>query len=120
MIGANSAMNLKVSGNDGPSGDGVQRGYENLANAIVEGACHEYISVKMSCLDNVHNKGAEAHLASLKRFFNSQYCASLTKLDPQWLMKKMDALAQERVLQRQKERAKNTGEDADAKEMRSM
>ncbi len=120
MIGANSAMNLKVSNRGDSTGDGIQRGYENLGNAIVEGACHDYISAKISCIENVHNKGAESHLNSIKRFFNSQYCASLTKLDPQWLMKKMDALAQEKVAERQKEKAKKTGEDTDAKEMCSM
>lgn len=62
------------------------RGLDNLANAIVERAADDYRKAVMNNLKS----GTTHELKPLRRFFRSEWCAVLTTLDTELLMKRIE------------------------------
>jgi len=61
----------------------IEQCYENLANAIVEQAVKDYRAAKRKYRNS-------AEIASLRRFFRSDWFRSLTNIDGEWLIRKLD------------------------------
>ena len=79
--------------------DPVQTCWENFANAIIAKACDDYFDLK--CKGFVDTQGSkQANLDSITRFFRSQWFAELTDLDPEFLIEKLNKLAQEEIKRR--------------------
>jgi hypothetical protein len=60
----------------------IDDAHENLANAIVEQAVKDYRIAK--------KKGDSSKIASLRRFFRSEWFGVLTMVDPEWLISKLE------------------------------
>ena len=58
-----------------------QQAYTNLANAIIEKACHDY---RMALLGNCEERQKE-----IEKFFLSEYFMTLTNVDGKTLMRKI-------------------------------
>lgn len=108
---------LKTTGKSAPT-DAVQRGYENLANAIIKDASEEYVGLRTVIIENSQNKGAIWKLDSIIKFFTSQFYEVLTDVDPYWLMHELDKVAEEQIKLKKKKTL--IGEKKDAEEMCSM
>ena len=75
-----------VHKNDLGKGDWQRIAYENLANAIIEKACKDYISYG--------EKGVNKH--EVLRFFRSQWFHELSNVDPEYLITQLDKKARAR------------------------
>lgn len=71
--------------------NGISRQYENLANAIVELAVKDYISVLKILKHYPDNYDAKTTKKSLERFFKSDWYKALTNVDGEWLIKKLQS-----------------------------
>lgn len=81
-----------VSAKDRGRGDWQKIAYENLANAIIERACDDYIELGDS--DSVIVINNVVHKKELMSFFHSQWFSELTEVDPYFLLRKLDENAQ--------------------------
>ena len=60
----------------------TETAYENLANAIVLQAVKDYRAAKRT--------GNSGRIASIRRFFRSDWFGTLTDIDGEWLIRKLD------------------------------
>lgn len=70
--------------------------YERLAAGIVESACRDYIAAKrtyMFAKRSRKRQDAEGSLIALRRFFHSQWYATLCDIDADRLMAMLDEAA---------------------------
>lgn len=73
-------------------------GVENLSRAIVVQAARDYLQLKTAIRDNPDDKDVEswkAGLNSIKHFFNSEWYHTLTKVSPEYLIRKLDEAFEE-------------------------
>ena len=67
---------------------------QRLANAIVIQACRDYLESKVKIRDNKHDeklvKECESIIKEILRFFNSDWFGVLTKVRPEYLIRKLD------------------------------
>lgn len=63
--------------------------YINLANAIVKEAAKEYVSALRKLKRNRGNQAAMKEAMELEQFFYSPDFATLTSLDPDYLIQKL-------------------------------
>lgn len=64
--------------------------YEDLANAIVLQACKDYKSAYRRYLSRYgRSDRTDPHLAELEKFFRSDWYKTLTSVDGEYLMKRM-------------------------------
>lgn len=72
--------------------DWQQTAYENLANAIIESACNDYLNIASShCVINKNSN--TSNMRSLMKFFYSEWFACLTNIDPDYLVSQLDQKA---------------------------
>ena len=64
----------------------TETAYENLANAIVEQAVKDYRAAKRT--------GNSGRIASIRRFFRSDWFRTLTDVDGEYLIRKLDKEAE--------------------------
>jgi hypothetical protein len=64
----------------------TETAYENLANAIVEQAVKDYRAAKRT--------GNSGRIASIRRFFRSDWFGTLTDIDGEYLIRKLDKEAE--------------------------
>ena len=64
--------------------------YEQLANAIVLAAVQDYRAVNKKLHGRQKNKEAEATKAECLRFFRSGWFQTLTSVDAEYLIRKLD------------------------------
>jgi hypothetical protein len=64
-------------------------GYERLANSIVEQAAFDYQQALQKCSRNPWDESAQKEKQELEQFFDSDWFAILTNLDPVALLERM-------------------------------
>ena len=64
--------------------------YQYLANAIVEQAAKDYIKARKFLAKHPKNEDALRQVEECKRFFHSSWYEYLTKVDPDFLLEKLD------------------------------
>ena len=64
--------------------------YENLANAIIEQAVHDFREAKLRLQKNARDAEAEKTYREIKRFFRSAWFGQLTALDGELLLEKLE------------------------------
>lgn len=69
-----------------------EQGLENLANAIILQACKDYKAALKSKRGATREGGS---IRSIQRFFHSQWFKTLTKADPDYIMKEIERQVQE-------------------------
>lgn len=87
---------MKMKGN----GDWQQIAYENLANAIIEAACDDYIMLRLRLGSNASKSKIES--SEVVRFFRSQWYERLTNVDANYLLRKLDEIAEKKREESQK------------------
>lgn len=68
-------------------------GVDNLSRAIIVQAARDYLQLKTAIRDNPDDEDVEsweAGVNSIKRFFNSEWYHMLTKVNPEYLIRKLD------------------------------
>ena len=65
--------------------------YEELANAIVLLAANDYRKALHTLSLNPHNRSAQYKCRSIEQFFRSGWFGVLTRLDPELLIRKLQA-----------------------------
>ena len=79
--------------------------YENLANAIIKSACDDYISLRMTRLEQgSYSQKDDGYIKGLKKFFYGQFFEVLTKIDPDWLISNMDELAAKKLREKNQQK----------------
>ena len=71
--------------------------YENLANAIIISAAADYKTALLLQKKHPGNKGVEADIAQLEKFFNSEWYTLLTNLDPGYLLRRIRETVEEEM-----------------------
>ncbi len=79
--------------------------WENLANAIVLTAVKDFRTEYKRYLKNPKSKSAAAEVASLIRFFTSEYYSSLTSVDGEFLVRKLKEEVEEKINAKQEKLA---------------
>ena len=79
------------------SDEGTKAKWENLANAIVLTAVKDFRTEYKRLLKNPKSKSAAAEVASLIRFFTSEYYSSLTSVDGEFLVRKLKSEVEEKL-----------------------
>lgn len=69
--------------------NGIGDPYENLANAIVIQAVDDYKRALRVLQKDPHSTPAQQRAVSIERFFFSEWCSMLTKVDGGLLVKKV-------------------------------
>ena len=69
----------------------INQCYENLANAIVLKAVEDYRAVLSSLQYKPNDNETAAEKRDLERFFRSDYFSSLTNLDCEMLIRRLNA-----------------------------
>lgn len=64
--------------------------YENLANAIVLSAVRDYRMALKKLRKNPRNTAAEGDKDSSERFFRSKWFSTLTRVDPEYLIRRLN------------------------------
>ena len=64
--------------------------YEILANAIVEQAAKDYRWARTTLGKDAENVVATAMRSETERFFRSAWFGQLTRIDGEWLLKKLE------------------------------
>ncbi len=77
--------------------DATRANWENLANAIVLAAAKDFRTEYKKLLKNPKSKTAAAEVASLVRFFTSEYFSSLTSVDGEFLVRKLKSEVEEKI-----------------------
>ena len=67
------------------------KGYEDLANAIIEQAASDYKSAYTKYLKEPENVHVKARLDELRVFFHGQWYGALTTLDANYLLEQIEA-----------------------------
>lgn len=67
-----------------------RKAYENLANAIIEQAVHDFREAKLRLQKNARDAEAEKTYRETKRFFRSAWFSRLTPLDSELLLEKLE------------------------------
>ena len=69
----------------------METNYENLANAIVVQAIKDYRKALRTLSLNPHNRSAQYERRSIEQFFRSGWFGMLTSIDPEMLIRKLNA-----------------------------
>jgi len=69
--------------------------YENLANAIIVSAADDYKEAYLRVMRNPDSDGAKQELKGIERFFYSDWFLLLTKVDADYLLRKIREMADE-------------------------
>lgn len=77
--------------------DTTRENWENLANAIILTAVKDFRTEYKKLLKNPKSKTAAAEVASLIRFFTSEYYSSLTSVDGEFLVRKLKSEVEEKI-----------------------
>lgn len=77
--------------------EAIRTNWENLANAIVLTAVKDFRTEYKKLLKNPKSKTAAAEVASLVRFFTSDYYSSLTAVDGEMLVRKLKSEVEEKI-----------------------
>jgi hypothetical protein len=64
--------------------------YENLANAVILQAVHDYRTALKALRMNPQNKAAKSDKDEIERFFRSQWYQALTTVDGEMLIRKLN------------------------------
>ena len=67
-----------------------RKAYENLANAIIEQAVHDFREAKRRLQKNARDAEAEKTYRETKQFFCSEWFSQLTTLDGELLLEKLE------------------------------
>ena len=73
-------------------------GVDNLSRAIIVQTARDYLQLKTAIRNNPDDKNVESWksgLVAIKRFFNSEYYQMLTKVSPDYLIRKLDEAFEE-------------------------
>lgn len=73
-------------------------GVDNLSRAIIVQAARDYLQLKTAIRDNPDDKNIESWtsgLVAIRRFFNSEWYHMLTKVNPDYLIRKLDEAFEE-------------------------
>lgn len=65
-------------------------GYERLANAIIIQAAKDYRTAKRKLRRKPNNKEARAEAESIERFFRSDWFRTLTEVDGEMILRKLN------------------------------
>ena len=65
--------------------------YEELANAIVLQAVKDYREALKMLVQHSYNKKARGVREDVERFFSSEWFSTLTEIDPEMLIEKLNA-----------------------------
>ena len=65
-------------------------GVERLANAIVLQAAKDYRAARRKIRKKPDNREAQAEIASIRRFFLSQWFSELSEADGSYILRKLD------------------------------
>ena len=71
--------------------------WERLANAIIVTAAKDFRKQYKKLLKNPKSQMAAADVASLIRFFRSDYYSSLTSVDGEFLVRKLKSKVEEKI-----------------------
>lgn len=77
--------------------DATRDNWEKLANAIIVTAVKDFRKEYRQLLKNPKSRMAEAEVASLIRFFTSEYFSSLTSVDGEFLVRKLKSKVEEKI-----------------------
>ncbi len=77
--------------------DSTNTSWENLANAVVLSAVRDFRTEYKKLLRNPNSKAAAGEVASLVRFFISDYYKSLTSVDGGFLVRKLKDEVEEKI-----------------------
>lgn len=69
----------------------MKNNYENLANAIVVQAVKDYRKDLRTLSLNPNNRSAQYECRSIEQFFRSGWFGMLTSIDPEMLIRKLNA-----------------------------
>ncbi len=70
--------------------------WENLANAVIVTAVRDYKRVLVKLKRNPNNKAAGKEKQELEGFFYGSWFEMLTNLDPQYLVKRVQKMVEEK------------------------
>ncbi len=73
----------------------TETAYENLANAIVLQAVKDYRSAKAMQRIDPKDYSARGRIGVIRKFFRSDWFRTLTDIDGEWLIRKLDELDEE-------------------------
>ena len=65
-------------------------GVERLANAIILQAAKDYRAARRKIRKKPDNREAQAEIASIRRFFLSQWFSALSDADGSYILRKLD------------------------------
>ena len=68
----------------------TETAYENLANAIVLQAVKDYRSAKAMQRIDPKDYSARGRIGVIRKFFRSDWFRTLTDIDGEWLIRKLD------------------------------
>lgn len=77
--------------------EGTMTNWENLANAIVLTAVKDFRTEYKRYMKNSKSKAAASEVASLIRFFTSDYYSTLTSVDGEFLVRKLKEEVEEKI-----------------------
>jgi len=77
--------------------EATRANWENLANAIVLTAVKDFRTEYKKLLKNPKSKAAAAEVASLVRFFTSDYYSPLTTVDGEYLVRRLKNEVEEKI-----------------------
>lgn len=69
----------------------IQKGYEDLANAIILQAIKDYRFALRVLHKRPNNRAAQYQAKDIERFFRSRWFEVLTSIDPEMLIKRLRA-----------------------------
>ena len=69
----------------------MDNNYENLANAIILQAAKDYRKALRTLSLNPNNRSAQYECRSIEQFFRSGWFGMLTSIDPEMLIRKLNA-----------------------------
>ena len=77
--------------------EATRSNWENLANAIILTAVKDFRTEYKKLLKNPKSKAAATEVASLIRFFTSEYYSSLTSVDGEFLVRELKSEVEEKI-----------------------
>lgn len=103
-----------ISTKDVGVGDWQRIAYENLANAIIEKACDDYVRIGTSGLYDTFRKPSKIEIT---RFFHSQWFKELTNVNPDYLIRVLDQRIAEKRKKMGREPLEGTIKEVEEKEL---
>ena len=82
--------NAYVSKREQGMGDWQRIVYEDLANAIIEKACKDYVSLGSNNTRTIDDGNRRVNKPEILNFFRSQWFHELTDIDPEYLILQLD------------------------------